>query len=46
MLIPGPKMEPYLILAQLEKQRGNYEMAVEHILDALKQKQDSQICGL
>lgn len=40
MLSVGPRITPYLILAQLEQQRGNYELALENIQEALKLKQD------
>jgi len=40
MLNAGPRIAPFLILAQLEQQRGNYELALENIQEALKIKQD------
>ncbi|KAI9363935.1 hypothetical protein DFJ73DRAFT_810162 [Zopfochytrium polystomum] len=36
----GPSVEPYLLLSQLEKQRGNTDLAMTHIHSAIDIRQD------
>jgi tetratricopeptide (TPR) repeat protein len=40
MQLNGPSISGYLILAQLEQQRGDFDLALENIMECVKLKQD------
>ncbi|KAI8838398.1 hypothetical protein BC829DRAFT_447402 [Chytridium lagenaria] len=40
LLITGPSVSPYLLLAQLEIQKGNHGHAFQHVREALEVRQD------
>jgi Tfp pilus assembly protein PilF len=43
-LTAGPSIQPYLLLAQLEIQRGNFKTAMDHVDSALNVEHDSPDC--